>query len=114
MAEDKFDVEVVTVNASQIPEMRFRRPTRSRRPGSASSSSCVVVLALQSLPRGHGPTRGLSGGTSTEILRRKRKEMRCVNAAKHHAVRSLGSHGPVERSSSPSRLGCDPREGCRD
>lgn len=38
MAENKFDIEVVTVNASPIPKTRFRLPTRSRLFG-----QCVVV-----------------------------------------------------------------------
>jgi SAM-dependent methyltransferase len=38
MAEGKFDVEVVTVNASPIPKTRFRLPTRSLMFG-----QCVIV-----------------------------------------------------------------------
>jgi len=38
MAEGKFDVETVTVNASPIPKTRFRLPTRSRMFG-----QCVIV-----------------------------------------------------------------------
>jgi SAM-dependent methyltransferase len=38
MAEGKFDVEAVTVNASPIPKTRFRLPTRSRIFG-----QCVIV-----------------------------------------------------------------------
>ena len=38
MAEGKFDVEAVTVNASPIPKTRFRLPTRSRMFG-----QCVIV-----------------------------------------------------------------------
>ena len=38
MAEGKFDVEAVTVNASPIPKTRFRLPTKSRMFG-----QCVIV-----------------------------------------------------------------------
>ncbi|HEX3962332.1 MAG TPA: methyltransferase domain-containing protein [Trebonia sp.] len=38
MVEDKFDIEVVTVNASPIPKTRFRLPTGSRVFG-----QCIVV-----------------------------------------------------------------------
>jgi 2-polyprenyl-3-methyl-5-hydroxy-6-metoxy-1,4-benzoquinol methylase len=38
MAEDKFDVEAVTVNASPIPKTRFRLPTKSRIFG-----QCIIV-----------------------------------------------------------------------
>jgi hypothetical protein len=38
MAEGKFDVEAVTVNASPIPKTPFRLPTKSRMFG-----QCVIV-----------------------------------------------------------------------
>jgi SAM-dependent methyltransferase len=46
MAEGKFDVETVTVNASPVPKTRFRLPTKSRLFG-----QCVIVK----LRRRHGP-----------------------------------------------------------
>ncbi|MGH3449132.1 MAG: hypothetical protein ACRDQW_00070, partial [Haloechinothrix sp.] len=39
MAEDKFDIERVTVNASPVPRTRLKLPTRSRLLG-----QCIVVL----------------------------------------------------------------------
>jgi SAM-dependent methyltransferase len=71
MAEGKFDVETVTVNASPVPKTRFRLPTKSRMFG-----QCVIVK----LRRRPGPPLAAS---------RVWVHSRIVRSSDHAAVDSL-------------------------